>query len=248
MSKLLDFFRKLAMEEDAALAKEQSCPVAPPPTSSPADEDDSRDNLTVPKKINGIPLVYKYSGVAVSNFDFAVGMSAANNHDWKMEIQTDGIICNIIYNGLKLGEVGNKKRADMLFDWVRNGEPFLVYLENINTEQKSATIFIAFYRDKQKKLANHEQTIVKLTSYSSEKKQFAISLLDPGDELDIDNGFSDRTGDEFTAVFSAGEEIGRLPKKILTRLTDEGAAACFFEKSEYDPEKGKDVPFVRIYW
>lgn len=209
---------------------------------------DPRDNIKIPNKIDNQRIAYKYSKVPLSNLDFSVVKDAVDNHAWKMDVQISEDVCIVIHNEKALGKIQNSKYTRMISDWIRNDEPFLVYLENVDDENLTAAVFIVFYRDKQKYMQNREQTVVKLTAYSSESKQFIIGALENGEELDVDSEYNLNTGKEYVSVSSVGDEIGRLPKKISDRFLEEGIAGCFFEKSEYDDEKDKEIPFVRIYW
>lgn len=211
----------------------------------PAKEETSK--ITVPKSKNGIPLAYHYSHQLISQLDFGVAMEAAENNSWELSafLESDVVF---LYSGVKKIGFISGKLGDMIKDWIQSGEPFLIYLENIDTELKVAYAFLAFYRDKRAKMAYREQTTVKLIGCNTDERQLFISSLRPGDELELSEDCNLETGAEYVSVCIDGVEIGRLPKKICERYLDEGAAACFIERIEDDPDKDTYVPFVTIYW
>ena len=132
-------------------------------------------------------------------------------------------------------------RVDMLRDWLKRGDPFLLYFENLSKEN-GCLGRIAFYRDKRKGNEWREQTVVSLVSYKSGEKQEVLESLQEGDEVQIEE-----EDDDNVSITSDDQMIGKLPKKYARRCVEEGAHSAFIEKLEYD-EVGKMQPFIRIYW
>ena len=210
-------------------------------------EHKERTEITCPRIKDGSPLAYSYHNVEISNLRFDVAMQAANEDFWELGSKIDGEEILLTWKNKLIGGLTGE-RGNMIRDWIKNGEPFLIFLEGINSEEHKAYAFLAFYRDKRKKMEFREKSVVKLTNYRSEYKQLEIPCIDNGEELELSEEYNDNTGDDYVSVEYNGEEIGRLPKKISDRYLDEGAAGCFFDRSDYDDEKDIYIPFVEIYW
>ena len=156
-------------------------------------------------------------------------------NDWKLGVNNDGDIMTLTYHGLPFGIVKNQKRADMLKDWIARNDPFLIYLSHYGTPNTAAMVF---YRDDEARLSYRESSIVKLTRYSNEDAQLSISILENREPLDFDEE------DEAVAI----SDIGYLPKSAASKYFEEGAAGVFLDHVDYDDEKDKYIPYVKIYW
>lgn len=203
--------------------------------------------IDIPKRKNNSPLAYQYNHQEILelNYDFAV--ECAQNNMWELSANIeDGNVT--LYSGEnRIGILGGK-RVEMMKDWIKNKEPYTIILEGIDSENKKAIAYLAFYRDKRAKMSYREQATVKLTNCRKDDQQMIISSLESGDELYLSEEYNDRTDSEYVAVEESCVEIGRLPKKACERYLDEGAAGCFFDHNDYDEEKDIYTPYVTIYW
>ena len=206
-----------------------------------------RFNIDIPKRKNNSPLAYQYNHQEILglNYDFAI--KCAKNNTWELSANIeDGNVA--LYSGEnRIGILGGK-RVEMMKDWIKNKEPYAIILEGVDSENKKAIAYLAFYRDKRAKMSYREQTTFKLTNYRKEDQQMVISSLENGDELYLSEEYNDRTDSEYISVEESNIEIGRLPKKASDRYFNEGAAGCFFDHSDYDCEKDIYIPYVTIYW
>lgn len=129
----------------------------------------------------------------------------------------------------------------MAKDWIEKGRPYKVVFSNYGIEKNEFKVCLAFYWDKRKSNAWREQEIFPLCHYRSDDAQEGLLLASMSDfagaELDVDED----TG----AVERNGFYIGKIPKKILQRIDEEGFYDLFGE--ELQQEDGF-VPTVRIFW
>lgn len=211
------------------------------------DSDKKKIDILIPKLKDGCNLAYHYSRVEIDELNYDEAIKAATEKSWQLTAQLLDEKVVLQHNGITIGSIAESRRADMLRDWIKNEEPYLVYLENVNTESKRGVAFLAFYRDKRAKLSQRENDVVKLVRFTGYLQQLAIESRQHGEELSLMED-TDDNGKEYVSVFAGWDEIGRLPAKYANRYMDEGAAGCFFEYDEYDEGKDKNIPFVRIYW
>ena len=197
-----------------------------------------RPNVIIPSKIGTAWKKYYYPDEEFEPMpeseELAHEMQKTN--DWKLGVNNDGAFMTLTYHGLPFGIVKNQKRADMLKDWIERNEPLLIFLSHFGA---SNTVAMAFYRDDEARLSYRESTIVKLTRYSNEDAQLSISILENREPLDFDEE------DEETIAIS---DIGYLPKSAAKKYAEEGAAGVFLDHVDYDDEKDKYIPYVKIYW
>lgn len=221
-------------------------PTPIPNSKSSATQEDKKYDIVLPSGIDDAKLVYHYESEKAKNVDYDLAMKIAGQKEWELDAS---IIDNEVWLTTKekpIMQLASKRRSDMLADWIKRGDPYKIYLANINTETKEVHIFIAFYRSVDSMMKGRESQVVKLTSYSSEEKQEAIALLNENDELDIEVDYTD-DGDEIYNVVSMGEPIGKLPKKIVRRLEEEDFAKCIVDHIDFD-ENDRYVPYIKIYW
>ena len=217
---------------------------AEPVTEKPKE---SKPDIVVPHTKDGAPMQYNYRNQEILDLDFDVAMKAAAENSWELSAKVDGDRIALYYSDSKIGYLGGT-HVNMLQDWIKRNDPYTIYLEGIDSENKTAIAFLIFYRDNRKYMSFREQTTVKLTSYRKQDSQMVIAFLNEGEELDLSEEYNDNTGNEYVAVEESSVEIGRLPKKVADRYFNEGAAACYFDHSDYDDEKDIYIPYVIIYW
>lgn len=195
----------------------------------------------IPRKVENIPLAYRRFQTGIISQQLSLYEQMQKSGDFSVSAEEkDGKIL-LYYHQNQYALINDIKAEEMIKDWMKNAEPFLIYANSPNT------VYVALYRDKRLKLANHEHSVIKLTAFSSNSKQETISFLEEGEELDLEEDY-DNNGNDIVMVFGQGEEIGRLPKKHAAKVIIEGAAGCFLHHIETDVEKDKYIPFVEIYW
>lgn len=204
-------------------------------------------SIIVPKSKNGEPMQYSYRNQEILDLDFDVAMKSASENSWELSAQSDGNRIALYSGADKIGYLGGT-HVDMLHDWINRNDPYTIYLEGIYSENKTGIAYLVFYRDNRKYMSFREQTIVKLTNFRKEDSQMVIPFLNGGEELDLSEQYNDNSGTEYISVEESSVEIGRLPKKASDRYFNEGAAACYFDHSDYDDEKDVYIPYVVIYW
>lgn len=242
----MSFFRNLfrkrensndVQEEPKALNSSQFSPLIQPVSTHMY----KFDAGIIPKKYQDVPIAYRYYDVKISSQNSEVYQHILNTGNFALNVSLEQKQFILQHQNQYYCKIDSSKIANMLSDWIHNDEPYLIYANSPDT------VYIAFYRDKRKKLSGKECSIIKLTAYSSTSKQDAISFLDPTDELVLCEDY-DSNGNSIVTVEGEGEEIGRLPRKTADKYLEEGAAGCFFHHDEYDDEKEKYIPYVEIYW
>lgn len=208
---------------------------------------DSEDDVHIPRSFKGCPLAYHYSDVETVNSDFDLAMQAANAHQWQLDAEVIDHQIYITYQHQKLAYLKSESLEKMLMDWIENDEPFKVLLENINTETKDVSLFLAFYRSLEKQMQGRSFDVVRLTHFSSEDCQLALDFCEPNTRCDLDDDF-DSNGNDIINVSVLDGVIGRLPKKITQKCTEDFPALCVIEKIDYDADRDRSIPFVRLYW
>lgn len=203
-------------------------------------------DVRVPEMIGGQSLVYYYNKIPFLPSESAEAeinkMKSAN--DWELNISISGDEVKVSHNEVCIGVV--KGREDMIKDWMCRDDPLKVWLENFG--DSGNYVFLAFYRDEQKRLESHENTIIKLTRCANKDAQSSMSGIQEGVKLDFDENYDLEAPDDTVFITYYGDAIGALPKKVAEKYLDEGAAAVFLDHIDYDYEKDKDIPYVKIYW
>lgn len=220
-------------------------PSAFRPVERPASA--SKPDYRIPPKMGECLLLYQYANLKVSPSEQAISiarsMQAAN--EWLFDIcENEGQI-KLYFSGNYFGELLDK--TDMVLDWLRRDDPVIVGLKNINDHDGISCIaFAAFYRDEQKRLAYRENEIVRLVKYAKKDAQESLSFSSKGEKLNLEEDFDA----ENSVVVSDGygNEIGYLPQKQAKRFLAEGCAGAFLESADYDDEKDKYIPHIKIYW
>lgn len=142
----------------------------------------------------------------------------------------------LYYNDSFAGTV--LERTDMINDWIKRGDPVRVWLME---HGQAETVALCFYRDEIKRNEWRETDVVKLTKYANAEAQDNISLFREGDILDCRE-------DTFEEDSVCVDDIGYLPKKQAKRYCENGAALVILDHLDYDIDKEKDIPFVKIFW
>lgn len=203
-------------------------------------------DVYVPDRIGELLRVYHYSRVPfepTTDAETEVEKMQAEKK-WELTAEADGKTVYIKHNDVRIGVM--KSREDMIRDWLRRNDLVKIWLESFGKNGDYVTL--AFYRDEQKRLSYRENTVVKLTRYAKSEIQDTIMSVQDGSMLDFDEDYSYDLPEDTVMVTYEGVSIGALPKKIANRYLDEGAAAVFFDHSDYDIEKDKEIPYVKIYW
>ena len=221
--------------------KEDSVPALPSAENKKEFPIHNFDAGIIPSKIKGIPLAYRRYKTAIISQDTSVYERMQKSGDFSIFAEEENGKILLYYHEELYAIVNDEQTETMIKDWIRNKEPLLIYANSPDT------VYVALYRDKRKKMTDREHEVVKLTAFSSNAKQETISFLEDGEELDIEEDY-DTNGNNIVIVMGQGDEIGRLPKKQANRIINEGFAGCFLDHIETDIEKGKDIPFVDIYW
>lgn len=210
---------------------------ASPAEKKPAAQEKAVD-IIIPDRIGSAFRKYYYSDIAFNPFPTAeqLALEMQQTNDWSLEAVKAGGGISLNYHGRPLGVLDNADKAKMMSDWIERGEPFLVFLSHYGEKN---TVGIAFYLDEQSRLNYRESTVSKLTRYAGEDAQFSLSLMSDGEPLDFDE-----EDDGVVAI----SDIGYLPKSVAARYNQEGAAGVFIDHIDYDDEKDKYIPYVKIYW
>lgn len=209
-------------------------------------KEEEKIEIKCPKTKDGAPLAYTYNHQEILDLNFDVAMIAANKNEWELTAELVADQIALYSSGEKIGVLAGK-RVDMMRDWLVRKDPYIIYLEGIDSENKKAIAFLAFYKDKRKAMEYREQSVIKLTNYKGSEKQLIISMIDDGSELSLSEEYNEKNGAEYIGVKTDGYEIGKLPKKYMDKYNEEGAEGCFMEKCDYD-DYGDLIPYVRIYW
>lgn len=217
-------------------------PPAEPAQTSPTEEKPAAQekavDIVIPDHIGSAFRKYYYSDIAFNPFPTAeqLALEMQQTNDWSLEAVKAGSGISLNYHGRPLGVLDNADKAKMVSDWIERGDPFLVFLSHYGEKN---TVAIAFYLDEQSRLSYRESTVSKLTRYAGEDAQFSLSLMSDGEPLDFDE-----EDDGIVAI----SDIGYLPKSVAARYNQEGAAGVFVDHIDYDDEKDKYIPYVKIYW
>lgn len=203
-------------------------------------------DVHVPEKIGDFALVYHYGKIPF------IPSNNAQDEIEKMQEQNDWeLIANPIdgkihafHEDVDIGIING--RQQMILDWLKRKDLLKIWLENFGDDGNY--VFLGFYRDEQKYLSHRESTVVKLTRYTNEAAQDALFALQDGTKLEFDENYDYNLPEDTICITYIGSAIGALPKKTAQRYIEEGAAAVFLDHTDYDMDKEKEVPFVKIYW
>ncbi len=169
-------------------------------------------------------------------------MQAENT--WTFEIKVDNNVIQLYFKENLFGELIDK--ADMVIDWLKRNDPCIVGLKRIDIEKNEYVAFAAFYRDEQKRLAYRENEIVKLIKFANKDVQENLEYINEGDMCELSEDFDDENND--IIIVEVGDKIGQLPKKQAEKFRSNGCAGAFIDHVDFDDEKEKYIPYVKIYW
>lgn len=192
-------------------------------TNTPAPESkDFSDNaepvkqseITVPSKIDGLPLAYKYTDVGVCvisgeepDYNAIIEKMSIEPVVTTLEIEADNPYdkkaIKVMYNGSKLGYLYKGKLKDMAYDYLREGRPIFSCLSSIDLDTYKMKMFMGFYYRK----SCPNSVTFKLTSNSNAEMQEALALSSEGDELSLHYDF-----EKEKYCFSSIDDIGYAPK------------------------------------
>lgn len=211
-------------------------PTAQLQPTAPARE---RCDVTIPERVGSCIKVYQYLREPFKPLpgaeDMALEMQASG--DWRLTPVEDSTGITLLYHDRPFGYLEQGKRAEMVRDWLRRGDPLIIYLSNYG--ESGCTAAMAFYRDEQASMAYRESSVVRLTRYTGQDAQLALATMESGERLDLD--------EEDEAVVAVSD-IGYLPKSAASRYSSEGAAGVFIDHVDYDDEQDRYIPYVKIYW
>lgn len=191
-------------------------------------------------KIGELTCVYRYWRLNVSpiNIELFYSIYFAGCQLTPTRCEDGRIILS--YKGIDVCELLERQR--MVTDWLRNDDTMIFQISSCKAGEEG--VAVAFYRNEVKRLATKQNVIIKLTAYASSDKQEAIAYLEDGQKLTIVDDDGDHV---YVANYFNGFEIGNLPKKYENMYFDEGFSGIFFDHQEWDEDREKAVPFVKIY-
>ena len=221
---------------------------SPAPLSSPAPAPKKPLDIVIPSNIDNAKLFYHYDAEKAKNVDYDAVMKMVSKKDWELEARlVDGVVW-LTAKGAPVMQLESDFRANMLSDWIKRGDPYKIYIKNVNTETKEVLVYLAFYRTVESQMQGRESQVVKLTGTSGEERQGTIYLLNKDDELDIDSEYTNDGDVRYIVTTLGGDPVGRLPKSVQARLADETYEACYVDHVAYDEDRDRYIPYIRIYW
>lgn len=192
-------------------------------------------------------LIYKYSNVkfAPNEQMEKESLEMKNNDDWEIHAHIDKTGDIILsHNNINIGHLLDRK--EMVSDWLNKNDTIKIYLENYG--ESGNFVYLAFYRDEQKRLSGCKTSTVKLSKYANEDAQSTLLSIEENTKLDFDEDYDYNAPDDTVWITYGSSSIGTLPKNIAKKYLEEGATAVFLNHIDYDIEKDKEIPFVKIYW
>lgn len=222
----------------------------PKPKATPVKQDKpeptQKADFKIPERIGDCLRVYFYADLRVDLTTEAMQIAEKMQSDnkWTFDVANKSEEIELSYNGELFGKLCDK--SDMVADWLKRGDPLIIGLKTISDDANlPCQAFAAFYRDEKKRLANRENEVVKLVKYTNKDIQENICYMHEGEKVDLEEDYD---GDDSVIVSSVGMEIGHLPKKQARKFVADGCAGAFVEEIEYDDEKDRYIPHIRIYW
>ena len=220
------------------------------PKEKPIANDKPKDhidiNCYIPSRIGDCLRLYQYFNLRIRPIENAcelVQIMQAEN-TWTFEIKVDNNVVQLYFKENLFGELIDK--ADMVIDWLKRNDPCIVGLKRIDIEKNEYVAFAAFYRDEQKRLAYRENEIVKLIKFANKDVQENLEYINEGDMCELSEDFDDENND--IIIVEVGDKIGQLPKKQAEKFRSNGCAGAFIDHVDFDDEKEKYIPYVKIYW
>lgn len=201
--------------------------------------------ISVPSSVEKERLVYKYDLVSLDLYPEAdeIAGSAREHNSFEFSLDVCSDKTTFILCGQPFGVLSSGRLAQMIFDFENRGDTVKAWLQKYDEDGGFA--FLAFYQDEEKKYASRSSNTYKLTRYAANAIQENIAFSSPGDRLEIEEDDDD---EEKLWVTDGLNRLGLLPKTAANKYLDEGAAAVFLSSVEYDEDRDKHVPIVKIYW
>ena len=202
-------------------------------------EEEKTVSVNIPSRMDNLYLIYSYTNIKFSPSDNAPQIADAmkKNAEFELTIQERDGAFYAIYDAAVFGEILD--RTDMIQDWLHRGDPIRCWVKEYGLDEN--ILALAFYRDEHARLAHRESGVYRLTKYANQGAQDMMAFYHDGDKVDLSE-------DMYEECAVSVESIGYLPKKAAQRYIDEGAAAAFIDHIDYDVDKEKDIPYVKIYW
>ncbi len=206
---------------------------------------DSYSNRTTFRvaKIGSCIELYSYTKVPIENVDRNHIQWMCENDNWKCEVKENNGRIEIINNEHYVATLDRKGLNQMIFDWIRRGDP--IRCELTGAVKGNEHVVLAFYRDEEKRFSHREKIVTKLINYSSEDRQGSFYLLEDGEKLTIQE--DDYKDGVFNVLDYCDDPIGDLPVKYARIHEECPFGAIFVDHIDYDEEKEKYIPYVRIY-
>ena len=227
--------------EAEKLNAQKPTPVAHTATA-PKISSPKKVDVTIPRKIGDCQQVYRYDRLTIAPVADAVkiALEMQRSGDWELDAVKVPSGVELQYHGAPFAALTQKE--DMVSDWLDRGDPLFACLGNVGDSGNSACI--AFYRDEMKRLASHENIVVKLIRCTNEEAQLNLTLAEEGDKLELEEDYEH---EDSVVVLLDGSEIGALPKRQAIKYMEEGCAGVFLDHLDTD-DNCRDIPYVKIYW
>lgn len=203
----------------------------------------SFEDLNIPAKSGSSICVYRYWFLQVDPIDEATFYSlycSGNEYNLLPTIRDNGDVI-LTYEGADVCKLLDKR--EMVSDWMARSD-IIIFRISVCSPDKYG-VAVAFYRDEEERLKDKPNKIIKLTNYASEAKQDAIACCYDGQKLVC---YEDDDGKRvYVSDFFSSSVIGYLPAKYAEMYLDSGFVGIFFDHSETDEEREREIPFVKIY-
>lgn len=228
--------------------------TAAAPTTSPSElstaktadiknEAATQSKTTIPSKIDGMPLAYKYFDVDICvisgqepDYDAIADKLSNGSVILSLEVepdnQYDAKAVKVMHEGSKLGYLYKGKIKDMAYDYLKSGRPIYSCLSSINPDTNKMKMFIGFYYKK-----SYENSVsFKLTANSNSEMQENLSFSSEGDELSF---YYDDDKEKY--CFASTDDIGYAPASkndLLDEIIEQDDYFATIEEINED-ENGK---------
>lgn len=195
----------------------------------------------VPQRAGEAPLQYQYRLrlTPESGIDVASAILKGEERIVQVGYDEDDKAVLLAEDDKIFGRIRDEKKMEMVRDFMKRGDPVGAVLR-----EDAATVDLLFFRDRRKGQEWREQTVVKLTGCKSKACQEWITLLTPGDEVEVEE---DDEHEGRVNVSQCGNLIGRLPAAAAKRWLEEEGVLTVVESVDMD-DNADYYPSIRIYW
>ena len=189
-----------------------------------------------PFTVDGANLRYAYDVELTPTKNGSI-KSALAHEEKIVDVSLDGE--NIVFstNGTAFASLNDSKKANMVKDYLRRGDPVNAVLRSDETAS------LRFYRDMRKGAEGNRQTVITLTDFKSKSRQEALCSMSAGQELGCFGNDQIYVCDYFG---QSNAVIGKLPAKAAKMAVESQIRAIYLEAMYEDGDKY--IPSVRIYW